>query len=685
MIIQTRYIPGRFGLGTEFAESKIPLEYSQKFQNRFININGDAEKRQGITQKGDTITGNPTITGIHEYIDNDGNSTILASENGNIWRLNETTGAWTQVLTGKDSTKRLYSVQMGDKLIFVNGSDRNFFTDDAGDSFSELKAIINRGQTSSTSTSAQGLSDSNVESWLADTFVNTNDLVFNSNKNAYGIITSVGTTNIQHTAIGSAGEALGSAAGGNQNSGDFYQIIDLVALNIIPQNNSLDNFATGTAGTSAAGVAVSGVNWLDTEARKGDFVHNTTRSAVTQVSAVSTAQLTVKPVSGQTANDSFQFFKTAMPISTWAHVHFGRAYYIDERDQGTVRISGPDDPQDMTTYQRTLETASEKYGSRQPQAERLLTLKTFHKYLVAGGERNVYADRGISPIADTTADAVDFSPVGVFPQGNVSPLGLENVGGTMNFIADDGVRNFTASFDDEAFQTSNISEYIKTEIANEIDSKQTDPTEIQCVHYPRRNWLLCKIGDVIYNYNYTPYYLNGQTITGQIGSWSRFTGLFAEQKAFFVRRNGDLLCAGPEGKLYEFDKGSYNDDGATITTTLETGWLKLTEFQDDTKFKNGTYIKPEFENAGSVTYTIEATGDFSQLSTDSVTLDTPGVGQIGFSQIGSSPIGGRRISDQKLPLRWKGEQFKIRITTDNTTGPDIITGFTVYGNTIGKI
>jgi hypothetical protein len=47
-VIQTRYTPGRFGLGTEFAESEIPIEYSFRFQNRFININGDAEAFMSI-------------------------------------------------------------------------------------------------------------------------------------------------------------------------------------------------------------------------------------------------------------------------------------------------------------------------------------------------------------------------------------------------------------------------------------------------------------------------------------------------------------------------------------------------------------------------------------------------------------------------------------------------------------
>lgn len=687
-IIQTRYTPGRYGLGTEFAESELPLEFSYRFVNRYININGNAEKRQGISQLGDTITGSPTITGLHEFLDNEGVSNIFASANGTIWKLNETAGTWTQVLTGKTTSVRLNSVQMGEKLCFTNGIDRSFYTDDAGDTFNELKALILRGQTSSTSTSAAGLSDANVSNWLTETLVTEKDLVFNPTRGAYALITSVGATTIQHTAIGSAATGIGYptvTASANQQTGDFYQIIDLVELNIIPQNSGFDNFGIGTTGTSAAGIAVSGVDWTKTQIRTGDFIYNTTRSAITQVSAISTAQLTVQTIAGQTANDSLEFFKSAMPISSWMHVHYGRAYYIDARDRGSVRISGPDDPQDMTSFQRTLAANTQQYSSRQPQAERLLSLKTFQKYLVAAGERNVYADRGIDSVQDTTAAAYDFSPVGLFPQGAISRYGLESIGGSMNFVANDGLRNFTASFDSEAFQTANASEYIKSEFAAEVAAKASDPDEIQSIHYPRRNWLMCKVGDTIYNYNYTPFYMNGQTVAGQIGSWSKFTGKFAEQKCYLIRRNGDLLCAGTGGKVYEFDKGTYGDDGNAIQTILETGWLSLNEPQQSTQLRSGVYIKPKFEAGAPVTYTITATGDFKQLSTDVVTTTASGVGQVGFAQVGTSPIGGERILEDKLPLRWKGEQFKIRIETNDTNGPDIITGFTIYGNIMGKV
>lgn len=686
-VIQTKYAPGRYGLGSEFSDSEIPLEYSSRLVNRFININGNAEKIQGLLRLGG-LAGTDDITGIHEYIANDGTATLMCSSKGRIYELNETTGVWTQILTGKDANSRLNSVHMADKLIFFNGVDRNFYTDNAGDSFNELRALMVRGQASSTSTSAGGLSDSNITNWLSETFVTNNDLVYNSTLGAYGIVTSVGTTNIQNTIIGSAATGLGHptiSASANQGTGDFYSIVDLVELNIIPQNNGYDNFTTGTTGTSAAGVAVSGVDWTKTEIRAGDIYYNTTRAAIAQVSAVTTAQLTGTSITGQTANDSFEFFKSAMPIANWAHTHFSRAYYIDSRRPSEVRISGPNDPQDMTTFQRTLSSISQDYGSRQPQAERLLSLKTFQKYLVANGERNIYADEGIDSIQDNSSVTVNFDPIGLFPQGGVSRYGLESIGGSMIFMSNDGARNFAAGFGNLSFQTANISEAIKSDLSSQISTKITDPDEIQVIHYPKRNWLLCKVGDVIYNYNYTPFYQKGEVAPTTYGSWSKFTTKLAQQKCYFIRRNGDFICGGAGGKIYKFDTGTYSDDGDNINTVIESGWLTMQEPQKSTQLKTGTYIRTQFEAGSPITYTISVVGDFSEISTDTITVTAAGVGQVGFAKVGTSPIGGQRILDSKLPLRWKGKQFKIRIETNDTNGPDIITGYTLYGNIIGKI
>lgn len=683
-VVQTKYIPGRYGLGTEFALSSTPREYSRSFVNRFINLRGDAEKRPGMSRLGNQVSGAPTITGIHEYVDRVGNVTLLVSAAGTIWKYNTSTQNYDQVLTGKDASSRLVSVQMNDKLIFTNGVDRNFYTDDAGTTFKELKALMETGQASSTSTSAASLSDSNITNWLTQTFVTTNDLVYNATRNAYGIVTAVTSGRVDHTPISTTSTGIGVATSGAQTTGDRYEIIDLVALNIIPSLVGDDNFGTLRSGSSSTVISVSGVDFSTTEIELGDIIYNTTRAAVTNVTSVS-ANVNVVAVSGQTSGDSIQLFKSAMPISTWPHVHYGRLYMVDARDQSLVRISGPDDPQDFTTYQRTLEATSQQYGARQPQAERILTLKTFQQYLVAGGERNVYADSGQSPIVDTSAESYSFSPVGLFPQGCASRFAIESIGGSMVFGANDGLRNFNAVYNNQTFQTSNISEAIKTELARAIASRSSDADSIQTVHYPRRNWLLFKVGDTIYNYNYTPYYEAGNINATGYGSFSKFTGKFAQQQCYYVRKSGDFLCAGANGYVYVFDNGSYADDNEPIPTVIETGYLKLVETQESTQIKSVVYARPIFETSVPIEYNVTILGDYDQNNTDTVSFTTRGVGEVGFAVVGSSPVGGRRVNETKVPLRAKGQVFRIQFTTNSTQGPDIITGYTLYGNVLGKI
>lgn len=681
-VIQTKYFPGRFGLGTEYSLWEMPLEYSRSFVNRFINIRGDAEKRGGIERVGTQVGGGVSLTGLHEFVAKDGTTTLFTSANGMIWRFNETTSDWDLVLTGKDQNSRLLSVQMQGKLIFVNGVDRNFYTDDGGNSFKELKAIVEQGRASG-ATNSTTLQDSQITSWTAQTFVTNNDLIFNYSVSAYGIVTSVGASNLSNSTISASATGIGVGTR-NPTSGDIYEIIDLVELNIIPTGLGTDNFATLTAGSSTTVIAVSGVDFSTTEARVGDFIYNTTRNAVTRMTSVS-ANINVVSVTSQTANDTVTFFKSAMPIATYPHVHYGRLYLIDERDPGVVRISGVNDPQDFTTFQKTLESTSFAFMNAQPQAEKLLALKTFQQYLVAGGSRNVYAYSGTDPLVDTTAASTNFIPIGLFPQGCASRFGLESIGGSMIFAANDGLRNFAANFNANTFQTSNISEAIKSELALAINNKSGDPDEIQCVHYPRRNWLMFKVGDTIYNYNYTPYYQAGVINSNTYGSFSKFTGKFANQNVYYVRANGDLICAGAGGRVYLFDSGNFDDDGDNILTILETGFLTLQEPQQSTQIKSTVYIKPVFETSQPIAYTIQAFGGFTETSTDEVETMTQGVGQVGFAVVGSSPIGGSRVYMQKLPLRCKGERFRISISTESTAGPDIITGFTVYGNILGKL
>lgn len=668
------------GLGTELSLPKESLEYARVFRNRFINLNQEAEKRQGLKDLlTNDVAGQPRLNAVHEYIDDNNVSVIFVSGEGKIWKANTVTQTWDLVLSGKDTSSRMVSVQFGRKMIFVNGVDRNFYSEDSGVTWKELLPIVTAGSMGAGTTTTR-LFDAQIASFISQTDVSQNDLVFDADASAYAIITSVGTSSIDMTQLGGAG-ATGIGVGSSAQSGHQYQVIDLVALNIIPTKLDPDNVALMTSAggvpVNSSSVAVSGVDFSTTQMRVGDYIYNSTRNAVTQVLSVS-AGLRVTDVSGQVAGDTAVFLKKAMPISDWAHIHFKRLYLTDVRDRVKVRVSGVDDPQDFTTYQKTLESTSIDYGARYKKGSAIKSITTFHKFIAAGSNQQIFLDEGFNPIVDVCGQTTNLDPAGTFDQGVVTRYGFANVGSDMLYASFDGLRSFRASFDSGSPVSDNLSEAIKSDLRQAIGSQITSPDNIQLIHYYRRNWVMFKVGDLIYNYNYTPM---GES---QRGTWSVFQGKLPECTGFLVRNNGDLICCNQYGKVFLFDNGNYDDDGEPIQTELETLWMTLQEPQGDMKWKSGKYILPTMQTGAEITYTIVATGGYDSLSTDTIQVTGQSSFVIGQAVINLATIGGTAILDRKLPLRWRGEQFKLRFSTNDTKGNDIISEYSVYGELDGR-
>ena len=316
-MLEFNYKLPAYGLGTDFSRYERPITFAQVYQNRFRNITGGAERRPGVQASFGQINGLPNLTRCHELVDEQGNATLLASDDfGNIWKYDGNQN-WSQVYSlGQDA--RLLSVQAEEKLIFVNGVDRNFYTKD-GLRFTELKAIITRGKCAA-GTNATTLVDGDISNWVGATLVANNDIVYNSTLGVYGIVTAIASAALTHTSIGPAFTGAGNAPR-IPAAGDTYELIDYVDLNIIPigavdgsDGLGNDNVGIGTSGTAPFVIAVSGVDFSSTEIRVGDFIYNTTRSAIDIVKTVSANINTVYGISGQTSGDSIVFFKSAMPI-----------------------------------------------------------------------------------------------------------------------------------------------------------------------------------------------------------------------------------------------------------------------------------------------------------------------------------------------------------------------------------
>lgn len=672
------------GLGSDFTESERPLTFAGAYENRFRNDSGGAERRPGMNRYSPPIAGGPNLTRLHEWIGNDGTDIIFSSDDeGNIWKFNVASSAWTSVLTGKASV-RLLSAQAEDYLIFVNGEDRNFYSRDGGATFNELKALISQGKLAGGSNATMVI-DGNVTNWISQTQVANNDIVYNITRNAYGIVATVASAALTTTIIGSAATGAGKTASGvgDQAPGDEYQLIDYVALNIIPQGRTTTNIAIAGAATTNTVVAVSALDFSTTEMRTGDFVYNTTRGAIGIIGSVSAQANLTTPILAQVSGDTFEFLKSAMPIAKWVHVHYGRVYFLDARKQTRIVISAPDSPEDVTTFQETLDSTSFSFGTQQPAGDVILTMGSFQQYFVAAGEKNLYIYRGISPVADTSSSSVDFTPIAFYPNGVYSRFGLGTNGTDLLHVTLEGVQAVNIGSISFTTVQNNVSVAIRNEIIQAISGSSRD--DVQFSFYPRRSWIIVKVGTSVYILNTNPSFDQAGQLRS-VPSWHLFTGKWAQQNHYFVRRNGDLLACGPSGGVYFLDNGGVMDDTDVVATNLETSWFRLEEPQRTPRIKQGQYIRPLFESTANVGYTLSIVAGWDGYSTDSIIVSALalGAGVIGQAIIGTTPIGqGTIVQADKYPLQWRGEQARLQIQTQSGETPDIITGFMIYGDIAG--
>lgn len=681
MSVMVTYRMPQMGLGTDFSEFDRPINFAATYTNRFRNITGGAERRPGMQAfSSAAVPTLPNLTRIHEFVNQLGVETLMASDDlGNIFKYNGS--AWSTALTGK-SAYRMISAEANNKLIFVNGVDRNFYTQDGGVTFSELKALINTG-TLAAGSSATAVIDGNVSNWIGATLVSNNDIIYNVTRDAYGVVTTVASAQLGVTAIGSAGIGAGFSSTGDQAPGDAYQLIDYVNLGVIP-NGSGGFTGVGTAGvgTTSSAVAVSGVNFSLTEIRADDFVYNTTRGGIAHVSTISANINLKEKIPSQVAGDALVFFKSAMPITSWIHVHYGRVAYLDARNNQRVVFSAPDDPQDVTTFQKTLDSTSFQFGTQQPEADTLLSMDTFLSYFVASGKKNLYIYQGNTPIQDSSSTTVNFTPIAFYPNGVAGRFGLETNGGDLLHITVDGLQAINIGFNAFSVNQNNASVPILTALKNAIETvSNTD--NIQLTYYPRRRWLLNKIGDQVYVLNTQPSY-DATGAQQNIASWHLFTGLWAQQNHYFVRRNGDLVACGANGGFYTMDSSAATDVGTPISTDLTTAWLRLEEPQITPRIKEYHFIRPVFESSPQVEYTISGIAGLDNYSSDSIVVSAGGTGSIGTGIVGITPIGGGSFAQaNKYPLRLRGEQARYQFTTQSSAPEDIITSFSLYGNVGG--
>ncbi len=688
---ETTYGIAPKGMATAFGEAVMPVEYAVSYKNRFQNATGDGEKRQGIVQLGTTVA-LTAMTRNHELVKIDGIIvTMVSDNNGDIYLFDATAETWSLATnTAFKQVGDLQSVQFKEKLIFTNGIEKPIWTKD-GVTFTELKPLHEIG-TMTGDTSVEAFFDADVTNWVGGTNVTTNDILYNVTLDAYAVITGVASAKITHTGISFSAKGIGIAAL-NQDAGHVYEVLDSLELNIVATNspNLKDNTTTLLAGTTTTNIVASAVaDFTKTEIRIGDWVRNTTRAALTQVTAVATASIGVHGITGQIAGDSVIFLKSAMPNGDSPHIHYNRLYLLDSRDKLKARISGADDPQDFSRDSATIDTAdfsidvatidkqSFDFGALQPEGDELLGFASWQRFLAFIGRKNIYFYEGTVPVG-TDANLV---PVGLFPQGCISKHAFTNLGNILTFTSPNGIESVAFGQHALTLNQEQLSFQINTTLRNAVAN--TSENNMRMLLYPKRSWLIFKIGGEMWVYNNAPVVIPGKE-ERVIGSWHLFDGKFAQMNDFLVSSDGTLICCGPSGVVAKFDQDVFSDLGDNIQTEYKTGWLSMKEPKSKVTTKHGKYIKPLFENGENIDYTIRVEAPYSGTSTETITVSTSGAASsIGLAIIGEWVIGGSPVINDKYALRWRGERARFTISTDDTKGKDIISNFTIYYIEAGK-
>jgi hypothetical protein len=323
-------------------------------------------------------------------------------------------------------------------------------------------------------------------------------------------------------------------------------------------------------------------------------------------------------------------------------------------------------------------------------------LISFQRFLIVGGSRHLFAFQGTDPIGVISPDdgsfllAPDWTDLGLFPSGTLSRSGMVNAGNDLLWTTNNGVRSATLA------KTTN--QLTETQISIQLDKTLRDllrrlpEDEIIAVHYPRRNWVFFKAGDELYVFNYARAgqqaraFLEGQEVSIQVPpAWHLFDGRLAQQKCFFVRESGDLICGGVGGQINKFDLGAYADLGDPIRTRYKSVWHGFEKKQQKSiNRKHGKYIKPIWQAPSGTTMTVRVTAPYKRDSTDEIDINPETVGAaIGQAVIGTWIIGGNSVTFEKHPLRWNGEVAQLQFETEHTSGPFVLSGYTVYYATFG--
>jgi len=680
--------------------------------NIVIGVDGNGESRPVINQV--LVSAFPArVTSIHEHINAAGSSRHYAGTQGRLYNMTVASGAISVPTTatsfgsaavGWDTARRIRSSQMGNRMIVYNGTNRPVWTED-GMTFDAQRALSGFGSATSNS-SATSLRDAGITSWLLEP-VAIGDIVFNRTENGYGVITAIVTGALTHTNISSAATGIGTITN-ISSAGHSYEIIDTVALNVLPADGPLsDNVGLAGATTGVGQVTVSGMtNWFATEIRIGDFIRNTTREAITQVTAIASATLGINGIAAQVCGDSLIFFKDAFPVPHYSHTFFDRLYTIDARGRGKIRVSTKGDPSDYTAAGGTLKATTIEVGSFASEPENFQQIASFRNNIVFGGEKNTLMFQGGDPIVDVSGAETEFELVSIIPVGIRSQDSMVAAHEVLLLIGHDGIQAIGFGQINQV-ETQNIASPLSLRMQAQVEEAlDVSAGRVRLFHYPRRRMVILRAAtDSNFVYSHVvqaPFRrkaAESQYILAGLGTWTSFTGQFAGADAEFVDSDGRMLVAFTSGGVNfigEFDAMRQTTaatpdralNNMVWSTTLNNLNAKAKEgYRPDILHGKFAALHCEVVSGNAPTVTVEAITGLASAASPAGTVSF-GVGATGTEEdtmialhratMVSPPESGR-----KYPLRWRGQEARFSATVSGL-GPLSLKGLGLWYSTKGR-
>ncbi len=334
------------------------------------------------------------------------------------------------------------------------------------------------------------------------------------------------------------------------------------------------------------------------------------------------------------------------------HVHKNRVWVLERSNKLLATHSALNDPEDYTgagsgyiDFKFVLKKGDE-----------LLDVKTFIDMIVFYFRNHIAIYSGNTP----SGEGSDFRLVQLIEDVGILDTGLaQGVGTDMAFASDAGIKSFRQVVTTGNMSIESLSKKIDPVLREDIATSGVQ----SLVHYPKRGWILAKVGNTIHIYSYT------------WKAWSRITG--ADINNMFLSNDGTLYLCGT-GYLYRYDSG-WDFAGDDIAYKWKTGWLPIS--------RTGEYVYPKIAEIIAVpntqiSFDITVTYDLGVLSDANIfQLELGGAVTLvdeATNWDGVDPLDETVYARYRFPVFGRGRTMQFEFSNTSSVGPIVLTDLIIH-------